>query len=83
MQREYRQVDPLSPYLFIICDVVMAILLRNNYNIKGIKISDTKFLISRYADEIIKCGNNYLDDRRIRIDNYFWNDVVNIFWNNC
>ena len=51
LQRGCRQGDPLSPYLFTICAEILAILIPHNANIKGIKIGDTEFLISQYADD--------------------------------
>ena len=36
--RGCRQGDPISPYLFLLCVEIMAILIRKNQNIKGICI---------------------------------------------
>ena len=41
----------MSPYLFILCAEIFAIKIRNNKNIKGIKIDNTEYKISQYADD--------------------------------
>ena len=51
LQRGCRQGDALSPYLFILCAEILAILLRNNPNIKGIKINGIEYIVSQYADD--------------------------------
>lgn len=51
LQRGCRQGDPLSPYLFILCAEILAVLIRNEKNITGIKIGDTELRISQYADD--------------------------------
>ena len=51
IQRGCRQGDPLSPYLFVICVEFLAVKIRQNKKIKGIKISQIEFKISQYADD--------------------------------
>ena len=51
LQRDCRQGDPLSPYLFILCAEILALLIRNNPNIKGIIVGITEFRMSQYADD--------------------------------
>ena len=49
--RGCRQGDPISPYLFILCAEILSIRLRNNKNIKGIKIGNIELKFSQYADD--------------------------------
>ena len=51
VQRGCLQGDLFSPYIFILCAEIPAILIRNNVNIKGIKIGNEQFLITQYADD--------------------------------
>lgn len=52
--RGCRQGDPISPYLFLLCAEILAILFRQNKEIKGIKIGrNDMFKISQYADDTI------------------------------
>ena len=51
LQKGIRQGCPISPYLFIIAVEVMANGIRENCNVKGIKVGDTEFKISQLADD--------------------------------
>ncbi|WP_419609554.1 reverse transcriptase family protein [Thiolapillus sp.] len=51
VQRGCRQGDPISPYLFILCVEILANMIRQNENIKGIVIGETEHKISQYADD--------------------------------
>jgi hypothetical protein len=52
LQRGVRQGCPLSAYLFIITIELLAIQIRENKNIKGIKLGQEEIKISLLADDI-------------------------------
>ena len=51
LERGTRQGDPLSAYLFILALEIMFIQIRNNDQIKGLKINDNIIKLSAYADD--------------------------------
>lgn len=53
LERGCRQGDPISSYIFLICAEILSIKIKNNKSIKGIKINNTEYLISQYADETV------------------------------
>lgn len=50
--RGCRQIDPISPCIFLLCaEILISFKIRNNKDIKGIQIGNTKFLMSQYTDD--------------------------------
>ena len=78
IQRGCRQGDPISPYLFILCVEILATIIRDDKNIKGISIGETEHKISQYADdaEIILEGDRNLFEETVKIIDIFGKNQV-------
>ena len=51
--RGCRQGDGLSPYLFLLCAEVLSMMVKNNHEIKGIKVNNSEYCLSQYADDTV------------------------------
>ena len=51
LERGCRQGDPISPYIFILCVEILSLMIRNDENVKGIKINGKEYKLSQYADD--------------------------------
>ena len=67
------QDDPISPYLFILCVQVLACKIREDKEIKGIQILDSKFKISQFADDT----SHILEGESKSFENFleFWENL--------
>ena len=49
--RGCRQGDPPSPYIFLLCAEVLSLMLKQNKDIKGVKIGDVEHILSQFTDD--------------------------------
>ena len=52
IKKGVRQVDPLSPTIFILCIECLAVMLRGSRQYKGIKLNKQTFKVSLFADNV-------------------------------
>ena len=60
--RGVRQGDPLSPYLFILALETLAIKIREDFSVQGLKIGEEMIKLSLFADDmtcLIKDNTSY------------------------
>lgn len=60
IERRVRQGDPLSPYLFILALETLLTVIKQDPNIRGIRIGDQEFKCSAFADDL----TNFLRGKR-------------------
>ena len=72
LSRGCRQGDPISPYLFVICAELLSHVIRENKDVKGIKIGDTELKLSQYADDTTLCLDEDRDSLRCVMDILRW-----------
>ena len=65
--------DPLSPYIFLLCAEILIRVFKANKDIKGIKIADTEYTLSQFADDttVLLDGSQKSLDEALRVLNRF------------
>ena len=63
----------MSTYIFILCAEILAIKIRNNEKIKGIKINNIDFKLVQFADDttiILDGSENSLTETLNELENF-------------
>ena len=72
-ERGCKQGDPISPYIFILCAEILALKIKQNEKIKGIKINNNDFILTQYADDttvILDGSEESLNETLHELENY-------------
>ena len=72
-ERGCKQGDPISPYIFILCAEILALKIKLNEKIKGIKINNNDFILTQYADDttvILDGSEESLNETLHELENY-------------
>ena len=77
LERGVRQGDPLSPYLFLICIEIMAISIRTNENIEGIKIGEDETRSLLYTEDMTSTLANISSVEKVI---QILNEFKKLFW---
>ena len=73
IHRGCRQGEPISPYIFLLCAEILALMIRNNSDIKGLSINNQNLLMAQYADdtEFILDGSRKSFESTVNVLNKF------------
>ena len=75
LERGVRQGDPLSPYLFVTAVEILAIAIRSDSNIRGVKVGDEETKILAYADDMTATLSNIPSVERLPYSPLFSRDL--------
>ena len=69
VERGCRQGDPISPYLFVLSVEILAIMIREDKDIKGVKVNNVEHKISQFADDtqLVNNGDKKSFEKSIEI----------------